>query len=154
MTGPSKSTRKSLFAMSSAQWPSMSSARTTCSRSVSAPKNSRRFPPALLDRRQCQCGEVPWRHLFEKSASQKGGDRSEELIERIAFVDESGGSGPQPGIRPVAVVRRVNDAHLEACLTEAADEGGSRRNVEGSGVEKHEIRPPVDPTFDRRARSP
>lgn len=106
------------------------------------------FLPTLVNRRRCQCGQVPWRHLCEKSTSQNARDRPEELIERIALVDESRNSSPQPGIRPVADIRRVNDAHLEACLTEAFDEGRSCGNVEGSGIEKHEIWPPVDPTFN------
>src|SRR6185437_5025279 len=82
--------------------------------------------------------------LRSQPSPQENRDRAEELIERFTPVDECRASGTLQRLRPVAVVNRIDDAHLDVGSMETADQSGARARIEQAGIDYGEVRPPVD----------
>ena len=105
---------KAPVAMSSAQCPSMSSARTTRSRSVRAAKSSRRSGADGHRPVHGQIGGVPRRSLREETPRKRRAIVRKSCSKGSCLSMSPTVSGIQPCIRPIAVVRGVDHANLDA----------------------------------------
>ena len=103
---------KAAFAMSSAQWPSMSSDSTTCSRSVNRANNSRREPRRRASGGSAVDATGAARDAAGRADTRQPGDGLEQLVERFVLADDGRRSGSKPGRGSVTVPGVIDDAHL------------------------------------------